>query len=325
MARAVLPWSLAAACGLVAISAMAQAPQSIDADYDTSVDTPAYADRHPAVLFDEAHHNLHTSGGLYKPFADLIGHDGYRVEANKKPIARAVLDRYQILIIANATGGDGAGPQAANPAFTEAECRAVDSWVKAGGALLLITDQLHWGAASQRLAARFGVEMSQGVTIDPQNSIPGMPARLVFSRESGLLGDHPIVRGRGPSERVSRVVTYAGQSLLGPRGSVPFLRLGETALDRYPDDPVMVRAAGRCQGLTLRHGKGRVVVLGEAGCLSAQFDAAAVRFGMNDPATDNRRLALNIMHWLSGLIPDDPPRAPDETGSTRPSPREGGP
>ena len=63
------------------------------------------------MLFDEAHHNFHTSGGRYKPFADLIGHDGYRVEANRKPIARAVLARHEILIIANAMGTEGGGPR----------------------------------------------------------------------------------------------------------------------------------------------------------------------------------------------------------------------
>ena len=84
--------------------------QTADLEYDTTVASPAYTTQHPAVLFDEAHHNLHTSSGLYKPFADLITHDGYRVEANKKALTRDVLQPYQILIIANATGAAGGGP-----------------------------------------------------------------------------------------------------------------------------------------------------------------------------------------------------------------------
>lgn len=324
MMRAVPIWPVAALAALAAAAAFVQPPdQTVDPDFDTTVSAPAHTAKHPAVLFDEAHHNLHTAGGLYKPFADLIGHDGYRVEANKKPFTRAVLDRYQILIIANATGAEGGGPKAAEPAFTESECQAVDAWVKGGGALLLITDQNHWGAASRRLGNRFGIEMSQGVTTDPQNSVPGMPARLVFSRADGLLGDHPITRGREPSEQVNRVVTYAGQSLLGPRGSVPFLVLGESAMDQYPGDLVMVRAAGRCQGLAMTHGKGRVVVLGEAGALSAQFGPGGRPFGMNDPGNDNRQLALNIMHWLSGLIPADSRAA--AAGAGPPTARRPGP
>ena len=110
--------------------------------------------------------------------------------------------------------------------------------------------------------------MSQGVTLDPAHSVDGKPARLIFTDETGLLSDHPITRGRDPSERIHRVVTYAGQSLLGPRGSVPFLRLSETAIDEFRNRAG--RAVGRCQGLAMTHGKGRVVVLGEAGALSAR-------------------------------------------------------
>jgi len=49
--------------------------------------------------------------------------------------------------------------------------------------------------------------------------------------------------------------------------------------------------------------KGRVVILGEAAMLSAQLAGAnKMPFGMNRPGIDNRQIALNIMHWLSGLL-----------------------
>ncbi|HYN25556.1 MAG TPA: hypothetical protein VES69_10995, partial [Pyrinomonadaceae bacterium] len=64
-----------------------------------------------------------------------------------------------------------------------------------------------------------------------------------------------------------------------------------------------VSAAGRAQGIAFKFGKGRVVVLGEAAMLSAQLAGAEKRpMGMNVPGSDNRQLALNIMHWLSGLL-----------------------
>jgi hypothetical protein len=84
---------------------------------------------------------------------------------------------------------------------------------------------------------------------------------------------------------------------------VAFLRLADTAMDRSSGDNSLVPAGGRCQGLAFVHGKGRVVVLGEAGALSAQFDQVGKPFGMNVAGIDNRQLSLNIMHWLSGLIP----------------------
>ena len=66
-------------------------------------------------------------------------------------------------------------------------------------------------------------------------------------------------------------------------------------------------AAGRAQGVAFTFGTGRVVVLGEAAMLSAQIvvkpgGGVAFRMGMNHAGIDNRQLALNIMHWLSGAL-----------------------
>ncbi len=293
------------ALGLLAASSGFAQQQVADLEYDTTIVRPAYSEKHPAVLFDEAHHNLHTAGGLYKPFVNLITHDGFRVESNRKPFTKEVLEPFSILIIANASGSAVSVADSANPAFTAAECQAVEAWVKQGGSFLFITDHYPWGAAAQPLAKRLGVGMSQGQTLDPQNCIPGVPSKLIFARENDLLGNHPINWGRGPSEQIGRVVTYSGQSLQGPRGSVSFLMLAETAVDRSQLDNALSPAGGRSQGIAFVHGKGRVVVLGEAGVLSAQFDAQGKAIGMNDEGTDNRQLSLNIMHWLSGLIPVD--------------------
>jgi len=63
------------------------------------------------------------------------------------------------------------------------------------------------------------------------------------------------------------------------------------------------KAHQRAQGLAMKFGKGRVIILGEAAMLSAQITGPnGMRFGMNLPGIDNRQLALNIMHWLSGLL-----------------------
>jgi hypothetical protein len=65
-------------------------------------------------------------------------------------------------------------------------------------------------------------------------------------------------------------------------------------------DPVS--AKGKSQGTALEMGRGRVVMLGEAGMLSAQRDGRRSPVGMNFPGYDNRQLAVNIMHWLSRLL-----------------------
>jgi hypothetical protein len=53
----------------------------------------------------------------------------------------------------------------------------------------------------------------------------------------------------------------------------------------------------------MQFGKGRVVVIGEAAMLTAQVvGSARLPLGMNYPGNDNRQLALNIMHWLTGAL-----------------------
>jgi hypothetical protein len=77
------------------------------------------------------------------------------------------------------------------------------------------------------------------------------------------------------------------------------MRLADTAKDVMGDQPP-VSAAGRAQGIALTVRKGRVVVMAEAGMLTAQVTGAdRAPFGMNIPGIDNRQLALNLMHWLT--------------------------
>jgi hypothetical protein len=99
------------------------------------------------------------------------------------------------------------------------------------------------------------------------------------------------------------VRTFTGTSLKGPEGSVPILKLADTAVEYSGgDDDKQGSAAGRSQGLAFPFGKGRVVVMGEAAELSAQVYGVDEKMGMNVPGIDNRQMALNILHWLSGLL-----------------------
>jgi len=284
-----------------------------DLGFDSHVARPAHSKSHPKVLFDEAHGNADTSGGRYRPFADLITSDGYAVRPNSEKLSRSVLKDYQILIVVNASGPPG--QRSASP-FSDSECEAVRDWVKAGGSLLLISDQAPFSTAMAGLAERFDVNITKGFTVDPihHDKGSGDETELVFSRDNSLLGDHPITRGRDATERINRIVSFTGTSLKGPVGSIPFLKLGDTAKDVIPSDvipsapgeaapdPKQTSAAGRAQAIALGFGNGRVVVLGEAAMLTAQVALKGFRFGMNVPGIDNRQLALNIMHWLSGSI-----------------------
>lgn len=282
-----------------------RAQQVADPNFDAKVAQPAYPQKGPKVLFDEAHHNFHTASGRYKPFADLISNDGYRITPNKEKFSAQVLKGFDILVISNALGAPlMAQPEASNPAFSDAECDAVRDWVKDGGALLLIADHAPMGSANQILGDRFGVNMSKMYTADEQNyeKESGNRGFIVYTRESGRLADHPITRGRNDAERVNKIIAFTGQSLKGPPDSFAFMKLADSAVDTMPNT-TPISAAGRAQGLVMKSGHGRVVVLGEAAMLSAQLAGPnRMPFGMNRPGIDNRQLALNLMHWLSGLL-----------------------
>jgi len=281
------------------------AQQAPDTEFNSSVESPAYSRHGPRVLFDEAHHNFHTADGRYKPFVDLLMSDGYQVVRNRKPFSKASLNSFKVLVIANALGAEDMEDEGSDKsAFTEDEITAVHDWVKGGGALLLIADHAPFGGAAAALGTKFGVDMSKGYTFDAANALQGIASFLVFSRENKLLGPHPIFEGRNEKERVNRVLSFTGQSLKGPEDSLLILKLGETAQDSpNHEQKNMVTAAGRAQALAFKVGKGRVVVQGEAAMLSAQIAGQEkFKMGMNFEGYDNKQYALNLMHWLSGLL-----------------------
>ena len=293
-------------CALVfAVTAAVRAQQVADPHFDARVDKPAFTKNFPRVLFDEAHNNSDTTTGRYKPFADLLFNDGYHLVVNRKPFAKESLATFKILVIVNPLGGEDMDDEGADsPAFTTAECEAISDWLRGGGALLLAADQAPFGSAAEILAKRLGVDMGKSETMDPADADKefNLPSVLVYSRENHLLVEQAITNGRSDAERVNRVIVFSGQSLKGPQGSDAFLKLADSAVDKISSSGKNASAAGRAQGLAFRLGKGRVVVLGDAAMLSAQLGSDNKPFGMNVPEIDNKQLALNIMHWLSGIL-----------------------
>lgn len=303
--------------------------QIVDPDFKAVVERPAYARNGPTVAIDEAHSNFHTLGGQYKPFADLLKSDGHRVIASTRKFEPETFAGVDVLVIANARNltaliaGD-----LSSPAFTEQECDVVRDWVRAGGSLLLIADHAPFGNAAANLGKRFGVTMGKGWAFD-RTSAGGITTQLVFSRENGLLGAHAILRGRDASEEVKSIRSFTGQSLSVPDGATPLMKLSATAREAPSPSDLDAEAeaarstgtlreaagshsspvVGRAQGIAMMFGKGRVVILGEAGLFSAQIlrftdgnQQREMKFGMNVPGNDDRQFAVNVLHWLSGLL-----------------------
>ena len=173
--------------------------------------------------------------------------------------------------------------------------------MRGGGSLLFIAGHEPFRAAAETLAKKLGVEMIKAPVASSGNTYEGSSVK-VFTRENQSLADHPTTNGRDDSERVKRVMSFNGPPLKGPAGSDAFLRLMDTPADTAEAEKKPT-ATVLAQGLAFRLGKGRVVVLGDSAMLSAQMSGKEKRtFGMNSPDADNKQLALNIMHWLSGLL-----------------------
>jgi len=289
-----------------------------DRQYGTEVADPKLSALRPQVLFDHGHRNIHSASGRYGPFAALIAADGCRVRQIGARLDSKALAGADILVIVNAKGPSEDPTQSA---FTDAECDAVHDYVQQGGALLLVADHHPCGEAASNLAARFGVQMSGGWTDDSTHARVGSgdPGQLLFTKADGQLGAHPILQGV-PDAPIDTVETFTGQSLLGPSDSSPLLILSASSMDRVPVSSTVQHqgskrittfetadhsAAGRVQGLALRSGRGRVVMLGEAAMLTAQKGDRGGRFGMNSPGNDNRNFTLNVVRWLAGAL-DEP-------------------
>jgi hypothetical protein len=317
------------------LPSMAASQQVADSAFNTNVTNPAFTAKHPVVVIDQAHGNFHTASGRYKPLAELLRSDGFNIVEGKEKFDKPI--HADVLIIANAeTDVPNGTPQP--PAFTPAECDAVYEWIEKGGSLLLIADHTPYGAAAATLGAKFGIDMGKGFVFDPDiTNIVDAPTTLLYSAENRLLGEHGITRGRNDGERVRRVVAFTGQSLSVPPGATALMRLGPDAFELHTQEEMeqavpklgyegmnRVRAAdaayvaqmkdrhgvaGRAQGVALKIGKGRVVMMGEAAMFSAQvfkftFEGKLVegKMGMNAEGNDDRQFALNVLHWLSGLV-----------------------
>lgn len=281
-----------------------------DFDFKPPIARPAYPQtKGPVVLMDEAHFNSHKIIGRYLAFANLLFRDGYNVKASTTKFTREMLRGVKVLVVANAncqsSGAESTSPN--GPAFTTEEVAAVKEWVMQGGSLFLIIDHFPLPAVNDRLAKAFGIEFHNGYAIEPGEQSDEMTFRI----NDNTLRNHPITRGRSGGEVVNAVTTFIGSAFRLPAGGEPVLVLGKSVQSYTPqrEGEIMsntpsVPVGGWLQGGTLRAGKGRVAVFGEATMFSAEISGLKNKpLGMNQPvASQNPQFLLNIMHWLSGLL-----------------------
>jgi len=301
---------LAVAAGAVLSAGCATVGQHGDTSFVPQVTEPAYpAGDGPVVCIDEGHRNFHTMEGRYRAFAEVLRDDGFAVRSVATRFDEPSLEDCDVLVVANALSPENEKhwKLPASSAFDDAEIELVTRWVRDGGSLLLVADHMPFPGCAAGLAAAFGILFGNGFAVDAG----GSPGRLVFTREDGSLGDHPITRGRNEEEQIDSVMTFTGQAfrvepgvdvdplLVLSAGSV--LLLPETAWE-FSERTAEVSAAGMLQGAAASVGQGRLAVFGEAAMFTAQVVGKdAVPVGMNVPeASRNAQFLLNVMHWLSG-------------------------
>ncbi len=252
----------------VAWADAASAPNDwVDTEYRFDNVDPAYqGDSGPNVCIDEAHFNLHTAEGIYRPFAELLRGDGYGVTRFRSGFTADALRDCEILLIANAAAqansvGFGA-PQShwAYPhasAFVREEIDEIILWVRGGGALFLIADHAPWPAAVSDLALLLGVVMLDVYTYSSEEARPEGTvvfgtvleegwrelARLyerpfedfdLILANPGTLARHPVIEGRNSEERIGSVVTFSGQAFYASEAWEPILVFGPNAVSRVP-------------------------------------------------------------------------------------------
>jgi len=278
-------------------------PRTVDKSYSYVIKEPEYPEgKGPVVLIDEAHNNFHTAVGTYLPFANLLRQDGYVVKRVREKINEELLKQGAIYVVADAQPPFKAEDP---PTFALKEIEVLNSWVKTGGSLFIITDHMPDPGAIEKLALSFGIEVSNGYVM--QGPPPGKPGPMIFHEKDGSLADHALVKGRTPDEQVRRVATFAGSAFRCKEAFQPLLILGEDCwswmpkeYNEFPPGTPSIDVSGWYQGGVMSYGKGKVAFFAEAAMFTAQvFAEGRVKAGMNHPlGRENARLLLNILHWL---------------------------
>jgi hypothetical protein len=292
---------------LLATTGIVAAQQEPDLEYTPLLPRQAYeSGKGPRVVIDEAHHDYHTAGGRYQPFAGLLRRDGYRVDGLDQPLSADSLNGVEVLVIANALNERNVKNWSlpTPSAFTTDEIAAARAWVEKGGSLFLIVDHMPFPGAAGALAQAFGVEFSNGFAVSKPTE---RPTTFTFRQGIGLK-ESAVTQGRGDQERVTEVATFVGSAFKPPQDATPVLVFSADFVSLKPDTAWQFTAAtpkepleGWCQGAVMKVGNGRIAVFGEAAMFSAQLAGPGQqKMGMNAPvAKQNHQLLLNVLHWLT--------------------------
>lgn len=288
----------------IGLCACTDKAQLADPDFIPRATAPYFSvNNSPVVMIDESHNNFLTMDGRYKPFAQVLRSDGFKVIANTKYFALDKLQQADILVIANAldrSRRDWSPPY--GYALNEQEVLAVKQWVIQGGALFLLADHTPLPKVIENLALAFGFEFTNG-HVDT----------AVFKLTNNTLAKHPITQTVSnkalPAHYITQIKSFGGSAFKPPEQAISLLTLGKGAISVEPAIPFQIKSntprvlvQGWSQGAVMPYGRGRLAVFAEGMMFSSQLDTkSGKKYGLRSKgAEQNEAFLLSVMHWLAG-------------------------
>ncbi len=280
-------------------------PQYVeDGSFAPRAVSPAFTDRHPRLCFDQGHHNLAIRKERYQPILGLLESDGFQIHRLESSFQKNDLKSCDILYISAALGFTDTRQRelARRPAFTKDEIRAISEWVKEGGGIFLATDHRPMADSMESLVEAFGVEGSILSVRAPRPMEPFQESGIFEISGEQLTSDHPVIRGRDPSEQVKRLFWFYGGSFKPVQSSDSILRIGSGFKFVDSEDESKKISDYSALGVAMSFGKGRMIAVGDGTMLTSKFDTiSGQRTGINRPGSDNVQFSLNAFRWLVRL------------------------
>ena len=246
-------------------------------------------------LTEVRYNRMHGLGGMRR----LLQEQGHEFSLEDAELTASRLGGASLLFI-NLPSGDG-------PGFSHAEVVAIESFVHAGGGLVLLTDHSNAYFHAEMLAPlmqRFGLELPPVTACDKKFGHTMSPKTTTWL-VSHVSQEHPVVRG------VSRIAVMTAGAVVPKNEPIDWSVLASTSSSGWQDHWHPYRKA-KSAGFTgnmsqdsdepneavpilvaAEIGKGRVVVLGDQNAWGSIF------IGLED----NAQLAVNAFAWAAGKTP----------------------
>ncbi len=287
--------------------------------YSDPVDTLISDAVRPVIVSAEGHNNFRGRDS-YREMELFLAREGFELRQYMGAITREALEGVSILHTDNALALENQDNWTlpTPSAFTSEEIKVIYNWVHDGGSLLMVIEHMPFGGSYRDLARAFNIETNNGFVVD-ESLLNGYSEEtistagwFVFSQDNGSLGDHPILTGRQPHERIDFLSADVGSAFRLPDRAVSLMTFGSDAISLEPSvswkfDATTPRrsVSGWSQGGVMKVGKGRLAVLGDNFLIIPPSHLAPPYLESEKEAVlgvYHPQFTVNMYRWLSGQL-----------------------